>query len=737
MLRYLFLVVTVISLHFQINHGQPLQEFPITAYDYQIKLVPDFSGNTVESFVTVHCFNDSAISLEFLHFALLTITDVREMNADIHEVIIEEELKSYPAEFERITSDIGQYYKNCSYYRIYLENPLNPGDTIMLNFHYTLKGKEQDECLPLKRGLPDELYLLSDFQWLPQPLVAWIPGQSPDDYKPTWNLAIQYPASYTAIAGGQLLSRTVSNGIKTDVWKSLLNGFPEIFCAEYLTKVEKGNQFDLEIYSAGKKSLDLIDSLSARIFDIIEYYSHHYCSPEGNIFRIVLSATPGGGHGIAMGALVDYRMISSIYNIETVAHELAHTWWGEKISSYGPGTKFLREAMASFSAAASIEQIFGQSFADNIWRSYKIRFLYDYYLSANHMQAQFPLILLPEYNHRGVLQANYTKGPLVLKTIRDLMGPGKFDLMMKSFSTEFENKNVAISDFMDHVVSYDGTMEELLRNYLWGVDLPICHVANLTTTETADGFETRVTYKNDGTINGYCSLQIQSHDQIRPDWISVPGKSDTAIIYITDQKITNFLIDPDLTQLNHAPERAAEFWMKFDDEYLGVRWWYRYNKSYAFYLDGKPEMAIDNLSDCFTRYFQYTNLSSWENASDDIFLGAYLYARAIFYLEAHQNEKARDDLKMAIPYLMESFTDRIKKRVILLTGMINKDDPNNHISAILSSLTGKDFSLPDGISEEETKSYTEEWKSWWNEEGQKGNLNIEAYSGLLHNYPAK
>jgi len=691
--------------------------------NYDISLLPDFEKNILNVTTKTDMQNLSLSNIDKIDIILCTLIDTDDLEVEVENIFWLEEGDKETLDFsiKNIKSPFNPE-ATVPVFEVLFEKPLKPEEKAVLEFSYKIKGKNNKDTFPMKKGGVKELYLIRDFRWLPEIFETHKMGQFPNIYRSTWSLKLKYPSSYAAAVEGALMKRSENNGYIVEEWKSIIINIPQIFIAQYdVIKKKKGN-FTLEFYLAkDKQVIKNAMLLEDDIIKILETYFDLYGPSGSTTFRLIASYTPWGAHGVYMGAVLD-KSFFKYGGLNTLAHEMAHIWWGALISSYGEGSKFLREAMANFSAAWALRNIKGDEYFNNFLRDFKIG-NFCYYITEDEVQKQYPLIMQESFNPRGIIRSNYRKGALVLNTLRVELGDEIFFECLRTFAKRFYDKNATMSDFIETVNSVSGKdMTPRFKELCWGTGYPIYRLIGFISTREKDRYKTVVTLKNEGEIAVLCPLMLKTSDKEISEWFKVEGKREKEFTFATENEVIDVVIDPDMIAFQYHPEQKMRLWEKFDESYFEARNWLWFNKSYAFYLKGKYQKAVNTLS-------QYLNLSTSINPeySSDLLYCGYSFTRGFYHLALKDEEKAEKDIKLAVPFLFDSLVNKNIMRLFIYTGIIKEPEPEKQVISILNSTTHKSFLLEPELDEDAKKEKITEWKQWWEKEGKFKKLDL---SGL-------
>jgi len=126
-----------------------------------------------------------------------------------------------------------------------------------------------------------------------------------------------------------------------------------------------------------------------------------------------------------------------------ISHELAHQWWGNRITCKNWSHFWLNEGFATFMSAAYNEHRFGKKkYQENIQAYFKI---YDRIRAkGKDKPLVFPSWANPSRDDRNLV---YFKGAYVLHLLRKKLGDALFWKGIKYFSQAYNGKSVTTKDF--------------------------------------------------------------------------------------------------------------------------------------------------------------------------------------------------------------------------------------------------------------------------------------------------
>jgi aminopeptidase N len=160
------------------------------------------------------------------------------------------------------------------------------------------------------------------------------------------------------------------------------------------------------------------------------------------------------------------------YGIDWVlAHELAHEWWGNKITASDWSDAWLHEGFSSYAEALVVLDTLGE----------------DSYLAYMHelrarMTNQAPMVAGSDLTSMEALVPDtYGKGAWVLHMLRDLLGGDALDVILWRFADGDNPETcrfVTTQDFIDLVAEISGwELDWFWNRYLYTAELPVWTMA--------------------------------------------------------------------------------------------------------------------------------------------------------------------------------------------------------------------------------------------------------------------
>lgn len=288
----------------------------------------------------------------------------------------------------------------------------------------------------------------------PMGAMAWFPNNNHPLDKATYDIRITVPSAKTALGNGELVSRTDhANGTSTWHWRE---SHP---MASYLTTATVGD-FDYTqaiaptALAAGGAALQLYNAIDsghpaatkstvlttlAREEQITGFMTSIYGEyPFGSIGAVVDRLQ---GIGYVLEAQTKIHFPTGNVTANTLAHEIAHMWFGNSVSLKQWGDVWLKEGWATwsqwnwayrFNSGPSPEQLFDTNYNATVmparWNTAPAALP-----SAANLFNTFPV---------------YTRGAMTLEALRQIIGDGPFMELARTFLADNRYGNAGTADFI-------------------------------------------------------------------------------------------------------------------------------------------------------------------------------------------------------------------------------------------------------------------------------------------------
>ena len=397
----------------------------------------------------------------------------------------------------------------------------------------------------------------------------WYPQVYPKEFYKV-NLNITVPKNYTAVTSGELKSvKEVGEFKNYEYETSEIHRFLNLISGRFAVKTTKHENINIEVYYPEKmKNLQIdIDEVLAFCEYTLDIYKKKFSLVyPSNYLRVVFlpyGTTPYINSDVV--GIYNFYLHNPIVNpkIEfyyTLAHEIAHRWFGHRcgLNLKGPGTLFLTEGFAVYLGHYVISQEY-KSFIDD-------RFMYgrlwEYYLLSNNKIRHKNPVAYYVFGGGEDAVAAAVKSALCLRMLSYLIGEKNFAEILNLYTMNNSYKFPTMEDFKNAVKEVVGNKLDWFFNvFIESTQEFDIGISDVTIEKEKDHYLTSFTItQNMDTvkIENYKVLLISKKTSYFKN-ISLTNYNQT-FKFKTKDKITSIYLDPELCIFDTNPDN--NFWSK-------------------------------------------------------------------------------------------------------------------------------------------------------------------------------
>lgn len=390
----------------------------------------------------------------------------------------------------------------------------------LLELTYVLEVVPDVEGIALHLGA-SEGYLLSESAWYPLQLEALLPRPTP------YRLRVRLPEELAAVGGGTVAVEDGATTIRHD-----LPGRP-FFAYGAFARRAKGA---LEVWlppTLAAQADALLESLEPAVAGLVERYESRF-GDACHVVRLV-AVTRRGGWGAPCALLLAEDAFASLAAAEEVgpgsygflAHELAHTWWGNRVVPGSTAYGLMVEGMANYLSALAVEDRHGDEAAASMWREWR--------LDAVSEDALAELTVLDD----AYYTVAYAKGAWVHRMLADWIGEDAYLRALGELARDASRPELGdVQARLERASDLD--LERFFREWAYGAVYPRYELDGeagaWTLRNTGDAATPPVTLELDGqrvrmTVEPGASRDLSAHTvRIDPDGgvLALPARVDAA-----------------------------------------------------------------------------------------------------------------------------------------------------------------------------------------------------------------
>jgi aminopeptidase N len=306
----------------------------------------------------------------------------------------------------------------------------------------------------------------------PNAASTWMPVSDHPSDKATWTFRVTVPLGLSVVANGELRSQRNRGDQSTFVWNE-----PDPM-ATYLATTDIGHwtfrtgrtpdgtpetvAVDPSLPAVnGKSAVDFVYDASAEATDLWSRTFGPF--PFTSTGAIADNATYNG-RPLGFSLETQTRPVySAVRNDNTIAHELAHQWFGDSVSVKTWPNIWLNEGFASFA-----EYLWGEHKGT---RTAHEAFLADYSRPAD---SSFWTVKVAD-PQRDTMFANavYRRGAMTLQALREKVGDDVFFRILRNWAAEHRHGNATTEQFIDLSERISGQdLDDFFHTWLYTTTKP-------------------------------------------------------------------------------------------------------------------------------------------------------------------------------------------------------------------------------------------------------------------------
>ena len=373
----------------------------------------------------------------------------------------------------------------------------------------------------------------------------WFPSVDHPYDKATVEFTVNAPARYDVIANGALVeTRSATDGSKLTRWRE--NVPIPVYCmvigATEFSITHAGESGDVPLlFYLYPKNRDAGVRDNARALKMLEFYSGLVGPYPYEKLALVQSSTQFGGMENSSSIFFDEKAYDGSGQMEgTVAHEIAHQWFGDSVTESDWHHLWLSEGFATYFGALFFERADGRDKFVSQMLAAKERYMKDPQAVSRPIYDASITDLFKLLNRN-----NYQKGSWVLHMLRRVMGDEKFFAGVRDYYRTYRDGNALTEDFRRVMEARAGQpLGWFFRQWIYEAGFP-AYEATWRWNERTNRLWLRVRQTQRGAIFRMpLDVEFKTGDTTRRKVIEVAGREQT-FNFKLDMKPHSVTLDPD------------------------------------------------------------------------------------------------------------------------------------------------------------------------------------------------
>lgn len=301
---------------------------------------------------------------------------------------------------------------------------------------------------------------------------AWWPcKQDLIDKADSIDVIISTPLTYTSVSNGLVINETVLGGIKTTHWEHN-HPIPAYLIAIAVSNYTKythmagstATPFPIDNY-VYPENLVTIQAQTPVTVDIMDFY-------ETTFEPYPFNDEKYGHCQFGWGGGMEHTTISFMggFSRELIAHELAHQWFGDKITCGSWQDIWLNEGFASYLAGMTIQHLDGQTDFNN-WKEGEV----GYITSEPDGSVYIPAVDTLSTGRVFSGRLTYSKGAMVVHMLRKKLGETTFFQAVQNYlaDPDLAFGFAKTPDLKAHLeVASSLNLDEFFQDWVYGEGFP-------------------------------------------------------------------------------------------------------------------------------------------------------------------------------------------------------------------------------------------------------------------------
>ncbi|HET8678090.1 MAG TPA: M1 family aminopeptidase [Blastocatellia bacterium] len=414
------------------------------------------------------------------------------------------------------------------------------GDRVRLSIKY--RGNPQDGLFIKKNKFNDRTIFADNW---PNRARYWFPSIDHPYDKATVEFFVTAPEGFDVIANGALVETTsLQNKRKLSHWRESvpIPTYCMVIGATEFSIINAGSWAGIPvIYYLYPKDRERGIKDYGRAVQMLEFYTNLIGPYPYEKLALVESSTRFGGMENSSNIFFDEKAFNGSGRLEgTVAHEIAHQWFGDSVTEADWHHLWLSEGFATYFENLFFERADGREKFVRLMLNDK-----ETYLKANRANSR-PIHDPATTDLFKLLNANnYQKGGWVLHMLRHVVGDTAFFAAIRDYYVRFRDRNAMTEDFQHVVEAHSNQkLDWFFDQWVFKAGHPV-YDARWRWDEAAKELRLTVAQKQEQTVFRMpLDVVIKTGETIRLEIVQMSEREQT-FTFKLDGKPRAVAIDPD------------------------------------------------------------------------------------------------------------------------------------------------------------------------------------------------
>jgi aminopeptidase N len=337
--------------------------------------------------------------------------------------------------------------------------------TVMVSYK-GIPNSFEDSVIPIRIGwnrYETGVYVASE----PSGAATWFPSNDHPLDKATFTFEVTVDEPYQVAANGLLIETIQGEAETTYIWETLdpmATYLATVNIADFVRVEEAGPDGLLIRNYFPVDSAALAEDVFSDTAEMIDYFNDIFGPYPFEVYGVVVA-----DKDLAFAletqtiSLFGENILRSGFNGQlTIAHELAHQWFGDSVSPADWKHIWLNEGFASYAMVLWAEFKNGEGFAESVLGSF-----------YKNLGDSTILVAEPPVGGNLFDRAVYFRGALTLHALRLEVGDDVFFEILRTFAADFRNSNATTDDFIAVAEKVSGVeLDDLFQTWLYQEEVP-------------------------------------------------------------------------------------------------------------------------------------------------------------------------------------------------------------------------------------------------------------------------